>query len=659
MKQKSMFISLIVILSLLLAGIQPAIPVTAAAVQDDGGIPGTPGEGLDGAVTPLAYSCTTGTPVSSRISTSSDDAEESSSSGAVTLTNTTLQTYRVPTRQWWGMRFQAVNVPQGAIITSATVTFRAAGTNATASSMTLWGQLAANPTTFTTGTNNISSTTTRPHTSASIAWSIPSWTTGNDYESADIITIVQEIVNQSGWTANNSMVIIGQATANQNKTAISRDNGSGSTLAPLLRICYSGAITTSISTLSGFYTLVSTPSIAQTYTVAGTGLTNNLVITPPAGFEVSTDGTTYSSSLTLTQSGGTVGTTTIYVRLTGVALGTYSGDITHASSGATLRVAVSGWVVSALCGSVSSEAVDDAYIRDDNATNNYGITTTLRVTSGTTNQRSSLLRWNLSFIPTTALISSASVTLNVTQAGSQVYNLYNLRRNWLEGTGNGSATGDGATWNTYDGVNSWGIAGASNTTSDREDTTLWNATASSFNATGSRSVALNASGITVVQGWIAGTTNNFGVILQNYSGTNNEMRFASAENALAAATLTISYCLRDPNPTAVTLASFSQGSLTNGVQLDWSTATEVGLLGFNLYRADVLEGVKQQLNLDLIPALTPGDLMGNAYQFADGTAISGQTYQYWIELVMLDGNQLSDPLTILVPYWIRLPLVIR
>jgi hypothetical protein len=112
-------------------------------------------------------------------------------------------------------------------------------------------------------------------------------------------------------------------------------------------------------------------------------------------------------------------------------------------------------------------------------------------------------------------------------------------------------------------------------------------------------------------------------------------------------------------PTAVTLASFSQGSLTNSVQLDWSTATEVGLLGFNLYRSDELGGVKQKLNLDLIPALTPGDLMGNAYQFTDGTAVSGQTYIYWIELVMQDGNQLSDPLTLLVPYWLRLPMVIR
>ncbi len=83
------------------------------------------------------------------------------------------------------------------------------------------------------------------------------------------------------------------------------------------------------------------------------------------------------------------------------------------------------------------------------------------------------------------------------------------------------------------------------------------------------------------------------------------------------------------------------------------------MLGFNIYRADSLEGVKQKLNVDLIPALTPGDLKGNAYQFVDVAAISGNTYTYWVELVIFHCNQESDPVTVVIPYWIRLPMVIR
>ena len=35
-----------------------------------------------------------------------------------------------------------------------------------------------------------------------------------------------------------------------------------------------------------------------------------------------------------------------------------------------------------------------------------------------------------------------------------------IKRGWLEGTKNGSGVADGATWDTYDGVNNWGTAGA-------------------------------------------------------------------------------------------------------------------------------------------------------------------------------------------------------
>jgi hypothetical protein len=93
-------------------------------------------------------------------------------------------------------------------------------------------------------------------------------------------------------------------------------------------------ITVSTSSLSAFSTMVGTPSTAQTYTVSGSDLTANININAPAGFEISEDGSIYSSSLTLTQSGGTVATTIIYVRLTGAAEGSYGGNITHTSTGA-------------------------------------------------------------------------------------------------------------------------------------------------------------------------------------------------------------------------------------------------------------------------------------------------------------------------------------
>lgn len=94
-------------------------------------------------------------------------------------------------------------------------------------------------------------------------------------------------------------------------------------------------------TLDAFATLEGTPSAAQTYTLYGELLTANIIVTPPAGFELSTDGSSYSSSLSLAPSfDGPV-----YVRLIGTTVGNYGGNITHTSAGATqVDLPVSGEV---------------------------------------------------------------------------------------------------------------------------------------------------------------------------------------------------------------------------------------------------------------------------------------------------------------------------
>lgn len=95
-----------------------------------------------------------------------------------------------------GLRFQNVDVPEGATITSADITFRAiANSGATASGMTLWGQADDNPATFTTAKYNVSS---RAKTTASVAWSVPQWTNGEDYVTPDLADVIQEIVDRLG-----------------------------------------------------------------------------------------------------------------------------------------------------------------------------------------------------------------------------------------------------------------------------------------------------------------------------------------------------------------------------------------------------------------------------------------------------------------------------
>ena len=109
-------------------------------------------------------------------------------------------------------------------------------------------------------------------------------------------------------------------------------------------------LTVSATELSDFsYTLGNGPSAAKSFTVSGSNLTANVTVTAPTNFQVcATANGTYANSLTLNPPAGTLNTTTVYVRMiAGLAINTYSGNLTVASTGATSKtVALSGEVTS-------------------------------------------------------------------------------------------------------------------------------------------------------------------------------------------------------------------------------------------------------------------------------------------------------------------------
>lgn len=111
----------------------------------------------------------------------------------------------------------------------------------------------------------------------------------------------------------------------------------------------SPTITVSPTSLTGLdYSEGLGPSEVQTFTVEGSNLTGNISLTAPTNFEISlSSGSGFGSTFSLTQSGGTVASTTIYVRLAaGLGDNTYGGNITATSSGATTQnVSVSGEVI--------------------------------------------------------------------------------------------------------------------------------------------------------------------------------------------------------------------------------------------------------------------------------------------------------------------------
>lgn len=179
--------------------------------------------------------------VSTRIAASSDDAEQTVSTGAVTITSGTINVPRSTTNtQLDGLRFQNITIPQGATITSANIQFTAnAGDTSTTVNAVIRGEATDDATTFAATTNNISARTT---TSASAAWTgIGSWTNGQTTNATtpDLAGIVQEIVNRGNWASGNAMSFIisdNSSSANTQRRAYSYDNTPGS--AALLTVNY-------------------------------------------------------------------------------------------------------------------------------------------------------------------------------------------------------------------------------------------------------------------------------------------------------------------------------------------------------------------------------------------------------------------------------------
>ncbi|UEG49902.1 hypothetical protein LK994_00255 [Ferruginibacter lapsinanis] len=89
---------------------------------------------------------------------------------------------------------------------------------------------------------------------------------------------------------------------------------------------------------------INSTSAERSFVVSGSSLTDDIHVTAPAGFEVSTSsGSGFGSSVTLTQTSGNVGNTTIYVRFAPTVANAYSDNIVASSTDATnVNIAVSG-----------------------------------------------------------------------------------------------------------------------------------------------------------------------------------------------------------------------------------------------------------------------------------------------------------------------------
>jgi hypothetical protein len=137
-----------------------------------------------------------------------------------------------------GMRFVNLAIPQGALVTSAWVQFRARESHSEATTVTIRGEAHDNARGFEVIMGDV---TTRPLTAAAATWSaIPAWTAGQTtaaQRTPDLKDVIQEIVSRPGWASGNAIVLVVRGSGH--RSAYAYEGGAAN--APLLHVEYGSA----------------------------------------------------------------------------------------------------------------------------------------------------------------------------------------------------------------------------------------------------------------------------------------------------------------------------------------------------------------------------------------------------------------------------------
>lgn len=176
-----------------------------------------------------ASSSSSSTTFDKKISNNSYDVEEKGNGDmSISDDDLDLNEYTV------GLLYDNVTVPQGATITAAYVRFRcednSSGSNG---SVKIYAEDEDNASTYSYSDNDL---TDRTKTTANVTWSMSKWYSNSYYNSADISSVIQEVVNRSGWSSGNKLNLIIEPNSGSDRDAQSRDESTSS--APQIFITY-------------------------------------------------------------------------------------------------------------------------------------------------------------------------------------------------------------------------------------------------------------------------------------------------------------------------------------------------------------------------------------------------------------------------------------
>lgn len=159
-------------------------------------------------------------------------------------------------------------------------------------------------------------------------------------------------------------------------------------------------------------------------------------------------------------------------------------------------------------------ASNDTYIQQDNATTNFGSSTTLsigEVTGATGARQKGLIKFDFSTIPAGSTLDvngtvfTIKTAFTASETNASTVSMYQLLRDWVELQ---------ATYNIWKTANNWTTAGAAGDGTDADLTNAWG----SYSITAgellnvTKTITVNATGLAVLQNMVNGSVANYGML---------------------------------------------------------------------------------------------------------------------------------------------------
>ena len=375
----------------------------------------------------------------------------------------------------------------------------------------------------------------------------------------------------------------------------------------------------SVSSLGTFsYIFGAGPSLSIYFKTGGSYLTDDIEITAPTSYEISEDNENYSDSITLTQSGGTVAETTIYVRLkAGLTIGNYFEDLTISTTGAEEESI-------ALNGHVLTDIIPFLYwdFNDDVPASNTNWGQTIIANYGTGELTHDF----------TQAYTFAGTTVN-TMAGDEVAGGSFAPRGGAGGTAN---NGKGFVMT----VDTTGLENIVMTYATRASETGFSTQSIYYSVDGGANYTLfdTLTGMNVTT-WSVQTM-DFSSIEDANNNPNFQVKIVLDGASTEAGNNrfdNISFFGDETTFVPVELSSFTATiSAQNYITLTWVTQTETGMRGYYVYRAPANDLANAQIVSPMIESVNSSQQQ--TYMYQDTELYDSGIYYYWLQANDLDGS---------------------